>query len=51
MGITHHSNYIRFIEEARVHFLNEIGWPYDKPEEEGVCTRGDGAGDSHKEAA
>ena len=30
MGITHHSNYIRWMEEARVHFLAEIGWPYDK---------------------
>ena len=23
MGITHHSNYIRFMEEARIHFLKE----------------------------
>ena len=36
MGITHHSNYIRFMEEARIHFLKEAGWPYDKLEEEGV---------------
>lgn len=27
MGITHHSNYIRFMEEARMHFLTEIGYP------------------------
>ena len=38
MGITHHSNYIRFMEEARIHFLNEAGWPYDKLEEEGVIS-------------
>lgn len=38
MGITHHSNYIRFMEEARIHFLKEAGWPYDKLEEEGVIS-------------
>ncbi len=27
MGITHHSNYIRFMEEARMHYLAEIGFP------------------------
>ncbi len=35
MGITHHSNYIRFMEEARVDFLEQIGWPYEKLEEIG----------------
>ena len=34
MGITHHSNYIRFMEEARVDFLSQIGFPFDKIEEE-----------------
>lgn len=38
MGITHHSNYIRFMEEARIHFLKEAGWPYEKLEEEGVIS-------------
>ncbi len=38
MGITHHSNYIRFMEEARIHFLNEMGFPYDKLEEEGIIS-------------
>lgn len=38
MGITHHSNYIRWMEEARVHFLAEIGWPYDKLEEAGIIS-------------
>ena len=33
MGITHHSNYIRWMEEARVDFLKQIGWDYDKLEE------------------
>lgn len=36
MQFTHHSNYIRFMEEARVDFLNKIGWGYDKMEQEGI---------------
>lgn len=36
MGITHHSNYIRWMEEARSVFLEEYGWPYDKMEEAGI---------------
>lgn len=36
MGITHHSNYIRWMEEARTVFLEEYGWPYDKMEEAGI---------------
>ena len=38
MGITHHSNYIRFMEEARVDFLRQIGFPFDKIEEEGIIS-------------
>lgn len=38
MGITHHSNYIRWMEEARVDFLKKIGWDYDKLEEIGVIS-------------
>jgi acyl-CoA thioester hydrolase len=34
MGVTHHSNYLRFMEEARVNFLKNIGWGYDKMEAE-----------------
>ncbi|MCK9471852.1 MAG: acyl-CoA thioesterase [Bacilli bacterium] len=36
MGIIHHSNYIRWFEEARLHFLDEVDIPYDKIEEEGI---------------
>ena len=36
MGITHHSNYIRWMEEARVDFMEQIGWGYDKMEECGI---------------
>ena len=38
MGITHHSNYIRWMEEARVDFLEQAGWGYDKLEEAGIIS-------------
>lgn len=38
MGIVHHSNYIRWMEEARIDFLGQIGWSYDKLEEMGVIS-------------
>ena len=38
MQITHHSNYIRFMEEARVDFLEQIGWGYDKMEKDGIIS-------------
>ena len=38
MGITHHSNYIRWMEEARITFLEQIGFGYDKLEEEGIIS-------------
>ena len=38
MGITHHSNYIRWMEEARIHFLSENGWDYAKLEEVGIVS-------------
>lgn len=36
MGITHHSNYVRFMEEARVDFLDQLGYGFDRIEAEGV---------------
>ena len=36
MGIVHHSNYIRFMEEARCKMLDENGFPYSSFEEKGV---------------
>ncbi|MCD7727294.1 MAG: acyl-CoA thioesterase [Ruminococcus sp.] len=36
MRIAHHSNYIRWFEEARIWWLEEIGFGYDKMEAEGV---------------
>ncbi len=38
MAITHHSNYIRFMEEARVDFLSQIGFPFDKIETQGIVS-------------
>lgn len=38
MGITHHSNYIRWMEEARVDFLNHIGYGYARLEQEGILS-------------
>lgn len=28
MGITHHANYIRWMEEARIDFMDQLGFPY-----------------------
>ncbi len=38
MGITHHSNYIRFMEEARVDWMDQIGYGFDRMEAEGVVS-------------
>ncbi len=36
MGIVHHSNYIRWMEEARTAYMDEMGFPYRKVEESGI---------------
>lgn len=36
MNVIHHSNYIRWFEEARVHYMNEVGYSYAKMESEGI---------------
>ena len=36
MAVVHHSNYIRWFEEARVHYLDLIGLGYDKIEAAGI---------------
>lgn len=36
MGVVHHSNYIRFLEEARCYMLDEMGIPYSYLEEQGI---------------
>ena len=36
MGITYHGNYIHWMEEARIAFLDQAGYPYARLEREGV---------------
>lgn len=38
MGITHHSNYVRWMEEARIYFLDQIGFGYRKMEDAGIIS-------------
>lgn len=38
MGITHHSNYIRWMEEARTDYLDQLGYPYARMEKEGLIS-------------
>jgi len=36
MGVIHHANYIRWLEEARIDFLEQIGFPYERVEKMGI---------------
>ena len=36
MGVVHHSNYIRFLEEARCDWLTKIEMPFSLLEENGI---------------
>lgn len=38
MGIVHHSNYIRYFEEARCSFMEQSGYPYARLEEEDIVS-------------
>ena len=38
MGIAHHSNYIRWYEEARIDYMEQMGLGYDKMEEQGMIS-------------
>lgn len=38
MGIIHHSNYIRWFEEARIDFMNQIGLTYKTMENQGIIS-------------
>lgn len=38
MQIVHHSNYIRWFEEARTDFLEQAGFGYDRFEKEGIIS-------------
>ena len=36
MHVVHHSNYARYLEEARLHLMDQVGLSYDKLEEMGI---------------
>lgn len=36
MAIVHHSNYLKWMEEARVAFLEDIGMPFEEVEARGI---------------
>ena len=36
MGVVHHANYIHWMEEARIRFLEQLGFPYTAMEEKGI---------------
>lgn len=36
MGVVHHSNYLRFLEEARFFWFDQIGFPYPEIEKRGI---------------
>jgi len=38
MGVIHHSNYFRWLEEARVYFLDKLGLSYKHMEEIGIIS-------------
>ena len=38
MGVTHHANYIRWMEEARIDLMDRMGFPYKKMEAGGVLS-------------
>ncbi|MBO7604334.1 MAG: acyl-CoA thioesterase [Bacteroidales bacterium] len=38
MGVTHHSNYIRFMEEARIYWMDALGYGYERMEAEGIVS-------------
>jgi len=38
MGVIHHSNYVKWMEEARTHIMDELGFSYKKMEELGVIS-------------
>ncbi len=36
MGVVHHSNYIRYFEEARCYWMEDMGLPFELLEENGI---------------
>lgn len=38
MGIIHHSNYVKWMEEARIDFMKEMGFGYGEVENRGIVS-------------
>ena len=38
MGVAHHANYVHWMEEARIAFMDELGFPYKKMDAEGILS-------------
>ncbi len=38
MGVVHHANYIHWMEEARIDFMDRMGFPYKRMEAEDVLS-------------
>lgn len=38
MGIIHHSNYIKWMEEARIEYMESLGFGFEKVEELGIMS-------------
>ena len=36
MGVAHHAHYLHWMEEARIDFMQQLGFPYKRMEAEGV---------------
>ena len=38
MGVTHHANYLHWMEEARIDFMDQLGFPYTQMEENDIIS-------------
>ena len=38
MGVVHHANYLHWMEEARIDFMDRLGFPYAEMEKRGVLS-------------
>ncbi len=48
MGIIHHSNYVKWMEEARIAYMDSLGYGFDKVESLGVLSPVAGISVSYK---
>ena len=48
MGIIHHSNYVKWMEEARIDFMKELGFGYGEVEKRGIVSPVAGVSVSYK---